>query len=106
MVDTKYWIGPECISGGADAYGHKSDIWALGIMLIEMADGEPPYIYLSPLKALYEIAAGPLPSIKVSEDVSENFRSLTNSCLQRKTDDRPTAEALLQVSGAHGLPQV
>jgi len=99
IVGTPYWMAPELIK--AENYDQKVDIWSLGIVVIEMGDGEPPYMDLPPLRALFFISTKGITGLKYPEKFTNDFNDFLNQCLIVDFTIRPDSNKLLE----HGFIQ-
>jgi len=94
LVGTPYWMAPEIIS--RLPYGTEVDIWSLGIMIIEMIDGEPPYFDQPPLQAMRFIRDMPPPRFKDNvHRASPRLQGFIDRMLVRDPTQRATAAELL-----------
>ncbi|KAF6078939.1 p21 (RAC1) activated kinase 4 [Phyllostomus discolor] len=94
LVGTPYWMAPELIS--RLPYGPEVDIWSLGVMVIEMVDGEPPYFNEPPLKAMKMIRDNLPPRLKNLHKVSPSLKGFLDRLLVRDPTQRATAAELLK----------
>lgn len=94
LVGTPYWMAPEVIS--KTPYGTEVDIWSLGIMVVEMVDGEPPYFNETPITAMKRLRDEPAPSVKNIHRVSPVLKDFLSCMLTRDTLQRSGATDLLE----------
>lgn len=93
FVGTLLWMSPEAIL--ELDYDEKADLWSLGITLIEMAEGAPPYIDTHPARALFMIPKVDPPTLNDKERWSPQMTLFLKRLLTKDHHLRPTAAAML-----------
>lgn len=94
LVGTPYWLSPEIIS--RQSYGPEVDIWSMGIMIIEMVDGEPPFYNEPPIQAMKRIRDMPPPKLQNQSRISPCLGDFLSRMLIKEPSQRATARELLQ----------
>lgn len=90
----KYYLAPERVFGGQDCYGIKSDVWSLGITLVELATGRNPYVDCrGEFAAGAAIRDGPIPTLPSS--FSHEAKEFVSKCLQRDDKLRPNYKEMM-----------
>lgn len=94
LVGTPYWLSPEIIS--RQSYGPEVDIWSMGIMIMEMVDGEPPFYNELPIQAMKRIRDMPPPKLQNQSRISACLDNFLSRMVIKDPSQRATARELLQ----------
>ncbi|KAI8594589.1 kinase-like domain-containing protein, partial [Dissophora ornata] len=95
-IGCQSYMAPERISKG-QSYTVQSDVWSLGLSILETAEGSypyPPEQYNSVFAQLHAIVDNPPPALP--EKYSEDARAFVALCLLKDATERPTYAALLE----------
>lgn len=94
FIGSPFWMSPEVIN--KSKYNKKTDIWSLGITAIELAEGEPPYSHIHPIRAMFAIKTHPPKELTIPKKWSVEFNDFVSKCLNIDPKLRPNAKDLLQ----------
>jgi len=94
LIGTPYWMAPEVIK--AVGYNEKADIWSLGITVIEMAEGRPPYSNMNPMRAIFYIPMNPPAKFTDESKWPPELIDFLAKCLTVDPNVRPPAKTLLE----------
>lgn len=96
LLGTVAYMSPEQARG--EAAGMAGDIFALGIILYELATGEHPFNASSMVDLLHAIASqAPKPPSMLMPEIPLRFESLILRMLEKEAHLRPTADEVVQV---------
>ena len=95
FVGTTCYMSPERLTG--EHYNYTADIWAFGMILLELAKGEFPYPQPdSYFKLLEQIMDEPAPNVPEDSDFSAAFAEFLGVCLDKTPAMRPSAHELIR----------
>ena len=92
------FIAPEVYDG---ATVMKSDVWSLGITLIELAEGENPFASCICAAQVMKMVYNDDPPSLSSEKWSDEFVDFVKKCLVKDVKERWDASQLMNVSGCY-----
>ncbi len=96
-VGTWSYMSPEQFLGGE--IDHRTDLWALGIMLYKLVANRHPYGKLDPVALMYVVAnlAEPVPPVAESApDLDPRLAAIIDRCLRKPREERfATAREML-----------
>lgn len=93
------YMAPERIDPqGSKGYDVRSDVWSLGITLMEVATGKFPYPkWSSVFDQLHQVVNGDAPRLSNNNnDFTDEFVNFVNTCLIKEELSRPKYKQLLQ----------
>ncbi|KAJ3386226.1 putative protein serine/threonine kinase [Entophlyctis sp. JEL0112] len=100
VIDIVFLEAPEIIT--RSQYDFKVDIWSLGITIIELATGNPPFANQDPRKAMFLIPRSR--PAQLEGDFSPQIKEFIALCLTEEPEQRPNAEDLLKTRFIKSAP--
>ena len=107
MIGTPNWMSPELFTKSAseEEYDQSVDIWAFGIIMLELVKTRPPHYGLTPIEIMLNVVNGNAPTIKSyspplgkkEKKMSRGFNNFVTKCLEKNPEKRITVNKLLNM---------
>jgi serine/threonine protein kinase/formylglycine-generating enzyme required for sulfatase activity len=89
MVGTPSYMAPECVGGRKNQIGPWSDVYAMGVILIEMVTGSPPFVAESRNSLLAKVYRGEFTALREQRPgLPEPILAFCDRALANKPDQR------------------
>ncbi|NXA58818.1 NEK4 kinase, partial [Mohoua ochrocephala] len=92
LIGTPYYMSPELFSN--KPYNYKSDVWALGCCVYEMATLKHAFNAKDMNSLAYQIIEGKLPPMP--KDYSPQLVEIIQTMLSKRPDERPSVKSILR----------
>lgn len=92
MFGDACYMSPEILKNG-EGYTTKSDVWSLGLTVIEIATGTMPYAGMKFMESIVNIMEKEAPELPA--EFSSTFRDFVKRCLVMDPEKRASVEELL-----------
>ncbi|XP_030314025.1 serine/threonine-protein kinase Nek4 isoform X1 [Calypte anna] len=92
LIGTPYYMSPELFSN--KPYNYKSDVWALGCCVYEMATLKHAFNAKDMNSLVYRIIEGKLPPMP--KDYSPQLVEIIRTMLSKKPEERPSVRSILR----------
>ena len=93
VCGTSWYMGPEVYNEGCCL---KSDVWSLGMSVIEMVEGRHPFVGYNSYQVMKRVCDGDPPSLS-SSGWSSDLIDFVNACLMKDVKKRSSVVELLTV---------
>lgn len=94
LAGTPCWLAPEILT--SSPYNMKVDIWAFGILCIELIDGEPP-MFRNSLEMIMKNTLESEITLRNKSSVSQEYLTMLSRCLDKNSDTRISSKSLLEL---------